>query len=712
MTSGKKWLYIVLLTCFQLNMWAQEKYCSNLGFELKDFSNWRAYTWVDKQDGTYTSPVEGVVANRHQIITTQAYDAAVGGSKLKMIPDGFTSSVKLGSTYLGSGGLHQSLRYELDVTEHNALVIMHFAVLLLDPFDSSHGQVDEPRFKLTILDNAGNTIPDCANYDVYASNARVGDWQKTPYTTQSGSSSHVDTLFWRDWTAVGVDLRKYLGQKVSIEFMSANCRRQGHFGYAYFTAECKPLYITVDYCTGDSYAELKAPGGFEVYEWKDSNNTILSNQQTLSLQNPSEGEVFTCDLKSATGCEISLNTTIYRFEPNAHFSTDRLDCNDVNNTIRFFVNQLPTHGTLEYSWDFGDGGTSTDSQPVHQFKSVSGWVPVTLVVKNPPSSRKDSVTQLVETFYPPLVNVRGEKTYCKGEKTMLYGYGADHYEWKLNGALISTADTVYIGAPGGQLELTGYTSQNECSTTKSVTVSEEPDWNFSATQNAYFCKGGNVTLSAQGAVKYSWSSLSDTTNTITVNKAGTYTVTGLNLRGCSKSIDIQVSEIEPPLADFSVTPEIIDGKHNQVACFVPQQNGVQYYWDFGDGEKDSLVNSITHAYTQPTVNVDKIITLKAVNNYGCENSSSKAIQVGPYFPNVFTPNSDGINDRFLLSIDVQIVDRNGNLVYKGNEGWNGKINNTGANLPPDTYYYTASYADSNGVHKLKRGYVTLIRTRR
>ena len=87
MTSGKKWLYIVLLTCFQLNMWAQEKYCSNLGFELKDFSNWRAYTWVDKQDGTYTSPVEGVVANRHQIITTQAYDAAVGGSKLKMIPD-------------------------------------------------------------------------------------------------------------------------------------------------------------------------------------------------------------------------------------------------------------------------------------------------------------------------------------------------------------------------------------------------------------------------------------------------------------------------------------------------------------------------------------------------------------------------------------------------------------------------------------------------
>jgi len=295
---------------------------------------------------------------------------------------------------------------------------------------------------------------------------------------------------------------------------------------------------------------------------------------------------------------------------------------------------------------------------------------------------------------------------------VLKGYGADHYVWKLNGDSISNKDSVEIGAPGGLLELTGYTSGGECYTTKTKTITEEPDWSFTATADTYFCKSDSVILIAEGADTYSWTNNSSTKSSLFVSKPGVYTVIGKNKRGCEKTISIKVDEIELPKADFSVMPQLIDSRHNEIQCYVPQEENVNYYWDYGDGDTESLKNSVTHKYTNLTIiNDEKVINLKAVNSYGCENSSENIVMVGPFFPNVFTPNTDGINERFLTGIETQITDRYGIVIYKGNEGWNGKFNNTGNDLPADTYFYFASYIDFNGVTQTKKGYVTLIRAR-
>ncbi len=703
-----KYIFLSITLFLFLNLLsASEPYCSNLGFEQKNFTNWTGYTWVDKQDGTYTPPVAGFLTNRHEIITTQGYDATVGGNILKMIPDGFTASAKLGSTYRGNGGLHQSLLYDLDVSSENALIIMHFAVVLHDPNNADHQTIDEPRFKLTIYDENGNLIPDCANYDVYASNARVGGWQRRVYSNSGGTPVY---LYWRDWTAVGINLSSYIGKKITIEFMSANCRRSGHFGYAYFAAECLPMDITVDYCRGNTYAKLNAPFGFEFYEWRNAENVAVGNERTLTINNPAEGDRYSCSLISATGCEITLNTTVYRYEPNAAFAHDRIDCNNLNNTLRFYVNELPTHGKLEYHWNFGDGTTSTEAQPVHQFVSVSGWVKVKLKVTNPPSSCIDTFSKMVETFYPPLVKILGDSTYCPGGTTTLKGYGADHYVWKLNGNIISWDDSVTVAAPGGLLELTGFTSGEECSTSKYKTIIEEPDWEFTATADTYFCKYQSVTLNSQGAISYQWDNLNSTSSSVMVNKPGIYTVKGKNKRGCEKSISINVREIDLPKTGFTVMPELIDSRHNEIQCFVPQETDVNYYWDFGDGNEDAMKNTVQHKYTGLTqLNELKTITLRAVNEYGCDSVAYRTVVVGPFFPNVFTPNADGINDKYLAGIDVLITDRYGLVVYKGNEGWNGKFGNSGKDLPPDTYFFHATYTDPYGTPKTRKGFVTLIR---
>jgi len=64
-------------------------------------------------------------------------------------------------------------------------------------------------------------------------------------------------------------------------------------------------------------------------------------------------------------------------------------------------------------------------------------------------------------------------------------------------------------------------------------------------------------------------------------------------------------------------------------------------------------------------------------------------------PNAFTPNNDGINDHFMLTIkgyisfvSLRIYDRYGTLVYtaaSAGEFWDGNLNKR--RLPPGVYYW-------------------------
>ncbi|HAA17618.1 MAG TPA: hypothetical protein DCP28_02135, partial [Cytophagales bacterium] len=104
-----------------------------------------------------------------------------------------------------------------------------------------------------------------------------------------------------------------------------------------------------------------------------------------------------------------------------------------------------------------------------------------------------------------------------------------------------------------------------------------------------------------------------------------------------------------------------------------------------------------------------IYTATLTDSLGCTTSGQVEVQVkGPLFvPELFTPNGDGANDRFLIfgtgieSAAVQIFDRDGRVVFASEDvgeligqGWDGTYQ--GALLPPDTYTWVLRGAYIDG----------------
>ncbi len=676
----------------------------NLGFENGNFDGWIGYEWtysqasdVDADFNTSPETVSLPTSRRHVIISDQnAYDSNTG-NLLKMIPEGHTYSARLGDEISSSDSSprcwQQSLQYTMTIDSSNAFLLMKFACVLEYSEKHDNETEMEPHFQLKLYDEEGNDINDCSNYDVYAS----GDMEDEFNTYNS--SSNGNPVKWRDWTTVGADLSAYIGQDITIEFLSADCTGHYHFGYAYFVVDCMPLYITVDYCTGDSYATFEAPDGFDNYTWyKDDSTTVAGYGQNLEILSPNEGDIYYSVMESETGCEVSLSSTVVRYEPEVDFSSEMLDCQ--SNTVMFYNNSTSNNGTLTYLWDFGDGNTSEEKDPEYTFQT-SGLHDVGLIIYNPPSGCTDTLYKEVESFSPPLVGFTGDSTYCPNYDTELTAYGAYRYEWSTG----DSTETISVREPGGIYWLLGYSSEGCVSDTISVTISEEPDWYFALLGDSSLCEGSTSVLCAEGGLEYLWNT-GATTDSILIYGGNTYSVTGINARGCQKRLSITVSEVPTPTMDYSLSTYTINSRHNTVECSVNSDDQLSFLWDMGDGTVSNSAFYV-HTYTIPSELISFPVTICATNEYGCSKSYMSYVAVDIFIPNVFTPNNDGINDLFMAGYGMKIFDRYGIILFNGESGWDGSYK--GRKADPDTYFYILNYENAYGEERVKKGFITLVR---
>lgn len=131
-----------------------------------------------------------------------------------------------------------------------------------------------------------------------------------------------------------------------------------------------------------------------------------------------------------------------------------------------------------------------------------------------------------------------------------------------------------------------------------------------------------------------------------------------------------------------------------------------YRWELGDGTSMEGPK-VSHSYK---LNTDGYYTVRltATNSDNCQTEQSERIEITQplIIPNTFSPNGDGINDTFMPGYKIKIIDRNGKIVYNGDEGWDG--NYKGSKAPEDTYFYILYLTKAKKTKELT-GYIHLIR---
>lgn len=89
-----------------------------------------------------------------------------------------------------------------------------------------------------------------------------------------------------------------------------------------------------------------------------------------------------------------------------------------------------------------------------------------------------------------------------------------------------------------------------------------------------------------------------------------------------------------------------------------------------------------------------------------------------FFPNVFSPNGDGINDVWqyyaenVEVLELQIFDRQGALVFESQQNnvyWNGRHGNQGQPAPNGVYAFIFKYRDRRGQVGTETGSITIVR---
>jgi gliding motility-associated-like protein len=181
--------------------------------------------------------------------------------------------------------------------------------------------------------------------------------------------------------------------------------------------------------------------------------------------------------------------------------------------------------------------------------------------------------------------------------------------------------------------------------------------------------------------------------------------------GCSETDSISVTVHPTPVADAGPDKVVLEGGEVTLTPVLITDYPVTYTWSPSAGLNDS---SIAQAKASPTM--DMLYRLRIESEFGCGSTDEVMVKLlkMPVIPNIFSPNGDGINDRWEIphletypGSVIQLFNRYGQLVHRivnYSIPWDGKI--SGRDAPVGTYYYII---DPRNGRKPMTGFVDIIR---
>ncbi len=285
-----------------------------------------------------------------------------------------------------------------------------------------------------------------------------------------------------------------------------------------------------------------------------------------------------------------------------------------NTATVLFDNQ--SAGGTSYTWDFGDGSSSMDIDPSHDFIDFEGQTfTVCLTVTNDCSQTQycEDLT-LTATNTPNSIARFSASSVCEGSSTTFVDLSTEipagsTYSWDFDND--GLADDSAVGGTQFTYDSDGtFTAilsivtpdEDTLTHTESVVVTMQPTADFTV---ANTCVGDVITFTdfsdVNAMTTYSWDFDGDGTvdshtigdATFVYDNAGTYAPSLLvdNGNGCFDFEVVSVVVVDPPVAAFGFTHST-SGNTASVEFENLSTDGSSFSWDFGDGEMSTEVDPI------------------------------------------------------------------------------------------------------------------------
>lgn len=370
---------------------------------------------------------------------------------------------------------------------------------------------------------------------------------------------------------------------------------------------------------------------------------------------------------------------------------DTIVCNAASYTI-----QADT-AHVNYLWD--DNVTTTNTKVVYQ----TGVYVVKI---------SDSCFEYTDTFgvvMDPIINVNlgNDTAICAGKYLELRNLHTTSGTELWNTG--STAKVISAKAPGVYVLSV---STEHCSLSDTISIATLPPPKVFIGNDTAICKGTFINISANAqplGTQYLWNT-GDSSDLIRVSKKGIYTLTA-TYKDCSATDTMLLRYAANPYVNLGGDTMICADRTITLPLLVMGDDSMTFLWSNGSNA------------SRYTVRDDEKVKLRVQGRCGVAEDSATIIfrSCSVWFPTVFSPNGDGINDLFRLLGDIsrvtefrlQIYNRWGQCVYASTDvwqGWDGRFKNVDAEI--GTYYYVLQIT-YRGVEVIKsqmwKGDVTLIR---
>ena len=404
----------------------------------------------------------------------------------------------------------------------------------------------------------------------------------------------------------------------------------------------------IQVCNGNSVI-LNATGA-QNYSW---NNGVVNNQPFI----PAITQTYTVVGTDANGCADTESITVSVMPIPT--------INAGNNIAECFGTTITLNATSDASITWNNG--VVNNQP---FAAILSGTYIATATTAAGCTRIDSLEIAVLPL--PQINAGQDLSVCAGNFVSLNATGGNNLTW--SGGVVN--NQYFMPLASATYIVTGV-GNNGCINSDSVLVSVLSLPNVNAGNNVEVCQGNAVTLTATGALNYSWTGGITNGQSFNPTNSATYIVTGTDANGCVNKDTVLVTKHALPIALVSNTYKAICPGGN---TSVTASGGTNYLWSNGS---TTATTTFTQAGTYMVV---------ATDSFGCSDvSDTVTVQVKPLPAIVVIANSttgcEGNPIPLYLNPSINVT------------GFDVQWYSSGALLPGETN--TTFYATTSGAYLLK-----------